>query len=155
MTTFHVTCATCKGEIDFLDDDPTRPVCAACSIKADLCTCLDGKVTDGRRWFAPQKSLTPWMVGQASPVHLTPEQLAEFTAALNKWLSSPREWMIETTTADMTDEQLGWRRVGPPMPQRPDSVSPDHYPPPRWMVGGFVFLFVLVVGLFLRVVVIG
>lgn len=42
-----------------------------------------------------------------------------------------------------------------PVPQRPDPVSPSRYPPTGWMVGVFVFLFVLIVGLFLRVVVLG
>ena len=42
-----------------------------------------------------------------------------------------------------------------PVPQRPDPVSPDRYPLPGWMVGLLVFVFVLIVGLFLRVVVLG
>lgn len=40
MTTLHVTCHTCKGEIAFLCDDPTRPCCAGCRKSGDACTCM-------------------------------------------------------------------------------------------------------------------
>ena len=58
MTTYTVKCAACGGDIDFLNGDPTRPVCAGCRRSGDGCECVPPTYDTPHEWIS--KSGRPW-----------------------------------------------------------------------------------------------